>query len=208
MCLLGTVDRDVEQHYNDRLLSLLIPLLSSDEATSSNEALLGTTVILRMSEQFFEINNDAQRHLNGAVSLFMDGTDWSPVELNLATSCFWTYLRESIRIAFLRETPCPFDLSHLSLCNDDMTLPAQSEEVWTNRMTFLLIRVANACWGGMHAFSAAETKHLRDLLDNWRMSLPDSFSPWCIREDECEPFPLVRHFASWHGRYPLPFSGP
>src|SRR5690554_2531251 len=104
MFLLGIVDKSVEEHYNSKVLELLIPLLSSEEATSSNDALLATTVILRMSEQFLEVGNDAQRHLNGAASLFMDGTtDWSPVESSLAIACFWTHQRESIRICFLRE---------------------------------------------------------------------------------------------------------
>ncbi|KFY95227.1 hypothetical protein V498_03459, partial [Pseudogymnoascus sp. VKM F-4517 (FW-2822)] len=98
MYLLGIVENCVEEHYNGKVLELLIPLLSSsEEATSSNDALLATTVILRMSEQFLEVGNDAQRHLNGAASIFMDGsTDWSPIESSLAIACFWTHQRETI----------------------------------------------------------------------------------------------------------------
>lgn len=97
MFLTGKIGRDAEEFYTEKVLDLLIPLLSSEKATSSNQALLATTVILRMSEQFLEPGNDCQRHLKGAASLFMDGTDWSGIEVNLATACFWTHLRESIR---------------------------------------------------------------------------------------------------------------
>ncbi|KAF7126109.1 hypothetical protein CNMCM5793_002531 [Aspergillus hiratsukae] len=198
MYLRGMVDKEVEQYYNDRVVSLMIPALSSDQANSSNEALLATVVILRMSEQFLELNSDAQRHLQGAASLFLDGTDWSPMESNLATSCFWTYLRESIRISFLREQPCPFDLGHLSLRDDDMTIPAATDEVWTNRMTFLIIRVASLCWGPPRQHAAAEARSLRDLLEKWKAHLPPSFRPWCICENDNDPFPNIRYFASWH----------
>jgi hypothetical protein len=193
------VEKEVEQYYSDRVVSLMIPSLSSDKANSSNEALLATVVILRMSEQFLELSSDAQRHLQGAASLFLDGTDWSPVESNLSISCFWTYLRESIRISFLREQPCPFELSHLSLRDDDMTIPAPTDGVWTNRMTFLLIRVGSLCWGRARQHPTPESRSLKDLIDKWRAHLPPSFRPWCICENDNEPFPDIRYFAPWHG---------
>ncbi|KAJ5811848.1 hypothetical protein N7474_008149 [Penicillium riverlandense] len=198
MHLLGMVEKEVEQYYSDRVVSLMIPSLSSEKANSSNEALLATVVILRMSEQFLELSSDTQRHLQGAASLFLDGTDWSPVESNLATSCFWTYLRESIRISFLQEQPCPFDLTHLSLCEEDMTVPAPTDGVWTNRMTFLLVRVGALCWDRVRQHPTTESKSLKDLIDKWRAHLPPSFRPWCICENDNEPFPDIRYFAPWH----------
>lgn len=199
MYLRGLVEKEVEQYYSDRVVSLMIPALSSDQANSSNEALLATVVILRMSEQFLELSSDAQRHLQGAASLFLDGTDWSAVETNLATSCFWTYLRESIRISFLREQPCPFDLSHLSLRDDDMTIPAATDGIWTHRMTFLIIRVGALCWAPPRQHAAAEARSLRNLLEKWRAHLPPSFRPWCMFENDNDPFPNIRYFAPWHG---------
>lgn len=186
MFLMGSVEKSVEEYYNSKVLELLIPLLSSEDATSSNEGLLATTVILRMSEQFLEVGNDAQRHLNGAASLF-SGTDWSPVESNLAIACFWTHLRESIRICFLHQQPCHLDL--------DLSLSGESDEAWTNRMTYLLLRVCTACWGGTD-----DLKRLKSLVDDWRTHLPRSFRPWCIRETSNEPFPVIKYFAPWHGK--------
>lgn len=199
MHLLGIIEKGAEEYYNHRVVSLLIPALDSDEANSSNGALLATVVILRMSEQFLELSSDTQCHLQGAGSLFLDGTDWSPVESNLSIACFWTYLRESIRISFLREQPCQFDLSYLSLGHDDMTIPAPTDSVWTHRMTFLLIRVCSLCWGREEQQPTAESKRLKDRIDRWKANIPPSFRPWCIREEDREPFPEVRYFAPWHG---------
>lgn len=199
MHLLGLVEKAVEQDYSDQVVSLMIPALSSNQANSSNEALLATVVILRMSEQFLELSSDAQRHLQGAASLFLDGTDWSPDESDLATSCFWTYMRESIRISFLREQPCPFELSHLSLRDDDMTTPAVNDGVWTNRITYLLVQVGSLCWGQGHRDPTGQSRRFHVLIDNWKAHLPPSFQPWGLCEHEGQPFPDVRVLAPWHG---------
>ncbi|KAJ5585846.1 hypothetical protein N7450_005633 [Penicillium hetheringtonii] len=198
MYLRGLIDKEAEQYYSDRVVSLMIPALSSDQANSSNEVLLATIVILRMSEQFLELSSDAQRHLQGAASVFLDGTDWSPVETNLATSCFWSYLRESIRISFLREQPCPFDLGHLTLREDDMTIPAATDGIWTHRMTFLIIRAGELCWASPRQYAVTEARRLKTLLEKWRAHLPPSFRPWCICENDNNPFPNIRYFAPWH----------
>ncbi|KAJ5240854.1 uncharacterized protein N7469_002445 [Penicillium citrinum] len=198
MYLRGLIDKEAEQYYSDRVVSLMIPALSSDQANSSNEVLLATIVILRMSEQFLELSSDAQRHLQGAASVFLDGTDWSPVETNLATSCFWTYLRESIRISFLREQPCPFDLGHLTLREDDMMIPAATDGIWTHRMTFLIIRAGELCWASPRQYAVTEARRLKTLLEKWRAHLPPSFRPWCICENDNNPFPNIRYFAPWH----------
>lgn len=211
MFLLGSVEKSIEEQYNSKVLELLIPLLSSDEhATSSREALLTTTVILRMSEQFLELSNDAQRHLNGAASLFMHGaTDWSPIESSLAIACFWTHLRETVRICFLREQPCNLNICHLSLAQDDLNLLVAPDEAWTNQMTYLLLRVCTVCWNTNAAVpredsnALADSKRLRYLIDRWKETLPSSFRPWCVQEDSNGPFPLIRHFASWHGKSSL-----
>ncbi|KAL4894226.1 hypothetical protein BDV59DRAFT_16099 [Aspergillus ambiguus] len=200
MYLLGMIDKKVEQDYSDQVVSLMIPLLSSESANSSNEALLATVVILRMSEQFLELSSDAQRHLRGAASLFLDGTDWSPTESNLAISCFWTYMRESIRISFLQERPCPFELSHLSLHDDDMTTPAPDDGVWTNRITYLLVQVSSLCWGQTQTQQRPtdRSRKLNILIDNWKAHLPPSFQPWCACERDAQPFPDIRVFTPWH----------
>lgn len=201
MSLTGQVEKSVEEYYRSKVHELLIPLLSSEKATSSNETLLATAVILRMSEQFEDADTDAHCHLNGAASLLTDGTDWLPVEENLGIACFWTHLRESIRVCFLQEQPCPIDLDLLSLREDDMTsTPSDTrEELWTNRMTYLLLRICNLCWGYQKEDSRPALMRLQSLLEIWRHNLPQAFQPWCLREADDQPFPEVQCFETWHG---------
>lgn len=196
MFLMGILDQSAEEHYSGKVLEILIPLLSSDEATSTNEVLLATTVILRMAEQFLELGQDAQRHLNGAASLFVDGTDWQLAEENLATAAFWTHLRESIRICFLREQPPQLDLDRLRIA-ETYSSAAVSDEVWTNRMTYLLLEVCKVCWGNSVEACVTSASRLR-TLDLWKERLPYSYRPWCVREKNEQPFPEIRYFESWH----------
>lgn len=201
MSIVGKIEKSVEEHYRGKVLELLIPLLSSDQATSTNEVLLATTIILRMSEQFEEDDTDAQCHLNGAASLLTDGTDWSPVENSLGVACFWTYLRESIRVCFLREQPCQFGLDQLSLGGDDTPWMSAkgSDEYWTNKITYLLLQICNLCWGTAIEDSGPPLMRLRSLLDAWRQDIPGSFQPWCVREADDQPFPKFQCFESLHG---------
>lgn len=215
MFLTREMDRSVEEHYMGKVLEILIPLLSSEQATCSNHALLATCVILRMSEQFLDLSHDSQHHLNGAASLFTDGPIWGGIETDLAVASFWTHLRESIRICFLNERPCSLDLSKIELWFDEGDTPPSarlSDELWTNRVTYLLLRVCNLCWpqeqaGGSPAVSRSnEAERVKSLLRRWRHSLPPSFTPWCVRKSDKLPFPVVRCFESWHGKRSLVIS--
>lgn len=213
------MDKSVEEHYMGKVLELLIPLLSSEQATCSNHTLLSTTVILRMSEQFTDISHDSQRHLNGAASLFMDGTVWAGIETDLAVASFWTHLRESIRICFLNEQPCLMNLARFELWFEEGSFSASlrlSDELWTNRITYLLLKVCNLCWHQEPAAESpamsrgAEVDKIKSLVRQWRDSLPASFTPWCARKGDNQPFPVVQCFDSWHGElimiYTIPFS--
>ncbi|KAL8852641.1 MAG: hypothetical protein Q9221_002521 [Calogaya cf. arnoldii] len=71
MTLQGRLTPEDEAEYHNKAFSLLIPLLTSRPVPSEDAALLATSVILRMSEQFAELAEDAQHHLNGAFSLFV-----------------------------------------------------------------------------------------------------------------------------------------
>lgn len=209
MFLTNKMDKSVEELYMGKVFEILIPLLSSERATCSNHALMATCVILRMSEQFLEISHDSQHHLNGAASLFMDGAPWAGIETDLAVASFWTYLRETIRICFLNEQPCSLDLSNFELWLEDGTTPTSvtlSDELWTNRITYLLLRVCNLCWQqspkGKSPLGATtvEANRLKSLVRRWRECLPASFTPWCARKSDTKPFPVVRCFELWHGK--------
>lgn len=201
MELRGEVDKSTEESFSSKVLEILIPLLSSEHATTANDALLATTVILRMSEQFMDSGKDSQRHLNGAASLFTDGTAWPLIEKDLATASFWTHLRESIRVCFVHERPCQIPLDELILMDINNARATLEDEVWTNHITYVLLQTINLCWG------TATSNHLFEKLeseaDEWKLSLPSSFRPWCFSrntDDHGNPFPRIQCFESWHGR--------
>lgn len=200
MCLLGLLNQSTAAQYNGEVLQRLIPLLSSHEATSTNEILLATTVVLRMAEQFSELEQDTQSHLKGAVSLFMDGTNWPLAEHNLGIAAFWTHLRELIRICFLREQPPEFALDQLSITDNHPRADAPEEE-WTNRSTYLMLKVCKLCWGGSADKTHAALEEVRTSLDLWKQKLPQCFSPWSVRETTDHPFPAIKYFESWHGEF-------
>ncbi|KAI9815141.1 MAG: hypothetical protein M1827_002984 [Pycnora praestabilis] len=195
--LLGRIDKSTEEQYHNKSIGLLIPLLSSQYAPQRNEALLATTVILRMSEQFSEIGDDAQHHLNGAFSLFATiRHEWSPRQTDVRGTAFWIYIRESIRVCFLNEQACQFDMS---LCPEEASFTPVSDEAWTNRMTYLLARLCNACWGSTSIEERqSKLERLGILVDQWHSGLPETFQPWCFREVDYEAFPNVQYLSTSH----------
>ncbi|RKK66312.1 hypothetical protein BFJ69_g15515 [Fusarium oxysporum] len=130
--------------YANEAVSMLIPLLSPDCVCAGSGALLSTAVILRMSEQFSELAEDAIYHLCGACSLFTTVQEkWSPSGTGLRGAAFWTYVRESIRVCFLKEEGCQFDLN---MVDGDLPKPSTGydEEAWANHISYLLARLCNA----------------------------------------------------------------
>lgn len=197
--LRGELDKSVEGYYRAKVLEILIPLLSSHDSTTCNESLLATTVILRMSEQFLELENDTRRHLHGAASLFSADASscWSLREVNLATASFWTHLRESIRVAFLNEKPCDVYLQNLVSYEALSSGNEVPDEAWTNLMTYILLQTIELCWG--ESKLPSEFGRLADEIDEWEASVPQSFRPWYFAGEPDCPFPKILHFESWHG---------
>ncbi|KAL4896718.1 hypothetical protein BDV59DRAFT_199069 [Aspergillus ambiguus] len=197
--LWGRSDRDPADYYHNQAISLLIPLLDPKTRSVSTENLLATIVILRMSEQFSEPDEDAQCHLHGAFSLLTSSkAKWPPDRVDVTGIAFWTFVRQTLRICFLFEQECRFDLGIIDSSN--LLSPAR-DEVWTNRMTYLLAKVCNACWSPLPAAEGC-TQCLDDLeadINAWRESLPEAFKPWFYHQSRSEPFPTIRYLSKWHG---------
>ena len=194
MSLMEKVDKASEETYQSQAIGLLIPLLDSREQPWTDEVLLATAVILRMSEQFSEVAEDAQHHLNGAFSLFgTSGQKWSPFNTGLRGIAFWIYLRESIRVCFLFEQACRFDMSLI----EDYAFEQAPDEVWSNRMTYLLARTCNACWGSAVVDGEGEMARLNSAIDAWKRGLPSTFLPWSTCAGD-GPFPTIRVLSTWH----------
>jgi hypothetical protein len=190
----GKARESVEEVYQKKAIGVSIPLLSSRSEPWRDEILLATTIILRMSEQFSELGNDIQHHLNVAFSLY--GTShhrWSPFQTDVRGVAFWVYLRESIHICFLYEQGCPFDMGLI----EDEAPNEGPDEVWTNRMTYFLARVCNACGGNFPGDTAVQMATLRELVDRRKSNLPETFEPWAsYQENKSSTTILV--VSTWH----------
>lgn len=202
MSLRSEVSVSVKERYHNHAINLLIASLSSDPNPEDRDVLLATVVILRMSEQFSEIYEDACCHLAGAASLFSLKariSRWSSHQTDLAGTAFWIYIRESLRLSFLNEEACQFDLR---LIQEEKYFDSAPEEVWTNRMTFILAKVCNACFGELD--STDQRKQFQELdtqLNSWVNCVPKSFRPWWFKKDGFGPFPGIAFLSTWHGEF-------
>ncbi|KAM6530492.1 hypothetical protein FALCPG4_008619 [Fusarium falciforme] len=200
LLLHGMLDECVYEEYSNEAISILIPLLSPDCVHAGSGALLSTAVILRMSEQFSELAEDAKYHLRGACSLFTTVQEkWSPSYTDLRGVSFWTYVRESIRVCFLNEEGCQFNLE---MVDGDLakTSAGHDEEAWANHMSYLLARLCNACWGSSDAAEPRESAigEIRADIDEWRAGLPDSYQPWYNCREKHQTFRVVKFLSPWH----------
>jgi hypothetical protein len=193
---------EVKETLHDRAVRELIPLLTSCHRGRAPEAVLATTVLLRMTEQFLEPDEDRQHHLYGSSTLFETGyTNWSLSADSLSTTSFWAYLRGSIRVSFLREQPCPFQLDPLTTVWEDACLTASvTDEAYTNAITYLLAELCTVCWGEAASpdSSISMMTRLEHAIADWKSRLPESFQPWYLEFNEHDTFPDVRYVAPWH----------
>ena len=189
----GKLDKTKGDEYEDLAISSFIPQLTDSDNTLTRETTLATAVILRMAEQFSEVQDDARYHLVGASTLF------TTLNGSISTSAsFWLYMRQSIRAAFLNEDPCNLDVAPLNI-----EFTPVSEAAWTNRITVLLARICSACWN-KSMNNMAQQKQLDELyplLDLWSQKVPEEFRPWCEYRAEMEPFPVICYTSPWHGQY-------
>lgn len=201
LCLRGNLAYEVYERFHGEAIAALIPLLSPQYEAHDYEVLLATTVILRMSEQFTELSEDGLYHLQGANSLFaMAGDQWSPACTGLKGAAFWTYLRESIRICFLNEQACPFDLGMINERFQETS--TTTEETWANQITYLMAQLCSACWSHEDPTARAlMRRNVRARLEEWRESVPESFKPWSFIRDKYQAFPSMKFLAPWHGRF-------
>jgi hypothetical protein len=72
-----------------------------------------------------------------------------------------------------------------------------SDEMWANRIYYLLAKVVNFSFGRSQAsdeLRRKEGKELEEALERWRQNLPPGFQPfWYAEADEGElnPFPSI-----------------
>ena len=184
-----------KDHYHDQVISRMINALATHPNPEHDETLLATAVILRMSEQFYEITEDIKHHLIGAASLFSSrppAAKWSPYHTDLSGTAFWIYLRETLLICFMSEEACQVDLS---LVEHEEVFASAPDEVWTNRSSYLLALACNVYFGGENNLEAVE---LQTLIELWIKDIPASFRPWCVLPSDDGPFPRIFFYSTWH----------
>lgn len=193
LTLMGQLDKAKGDLYEDKAIAELIPRLSERSESSFQETLPAITVILRMAEQFSEIQDDARCHLLGASSIFAS----NPENASLGAAAFWVYMRQSIRVSFLNEEPCRSGAGNLM----DIAFTPASDETWVNRITYLLARTCSACWDTTLSteLRANVLEELHVSLELWLQSIPGTFQPWCNYHAENDPFPVIRYICPWHG---------
>lgn len=201
LVLRGELEEPQEQSYEGKAIEVLIPRLSvvtqHGPQTQEGAILATTVVILRMSEQFSEIRDDAQRHLFGASSLF--ATRSGGDETASDTAPFILYLRQSIRIAFLNEKPCSFAGYQY---RNNICLSPCPDYVWVNRMTVLVPRICSVCWDASLSDTIRDgiLEQLSKSMEQWRESVPATFDPWCHYRREQDVFPVICFISPWHGK--------
>lgn len=199
--LLGRLDRATEQRFNDYAIQLLIQKLSEDPATWSEGSVLTTTVLMRVTEQFSEIADDGEYHLNGAFSITAAaGRTWELAPVDLETSAFWTYLRMSVRMCFLCEHATKCDPVALVRIRSSKSTSATLlvEAALTNRMTYLMANICNACWPASRRVDEADLVKLKAELEDVGTSLPPVFQPWSSISQPGSRYPIVKHIDTWH----------
>jgi hypothetical protein len=188
------VDPAVADAYHSECVKEMIPMLA-DESAIADESLLAATVLLRMYEIMKGMGQDHQYHLWGASSLV------SIQKINVNTrdlrhTAFWAFLRQDVTIALATNQPTKLDLES---CGVELEFTEVDDDIWTNRMTFLLAKTVNFCFGPVEKTMERWTL-LKGEVELWKESAPASFKPFYTQPHGLhgEPFPAIWLLFPWH----------
>jgi hypothetical protein len=170
--------------------------------TLLDDTLLASTVLLRMYEIMRGMGQDAQYHLWGANNLV------SYLKINVNTrnlkhTAFWAYLRQDITIALATKQPTKLDLES---CGVELEFTEVDDDIWTNRMTFLLAKTVNYCFGADGGRTTERWNVIKGEVDLWKERAPASFRPFYAQTHGVhgEPFPAIWLLFPWHSTLPPP----
>ncbi|KAL4891215.1 hypothetical protein BDV59DRAFT_70624 [Aspergillus ambiguus] len=183
-----------EEKYQSKCVGLLIPILNDVASAVQDEAVLATIVILRMSEQYAEYDVDRQYHLvPGAFAHLGPSVRSSTATGGLLQATFYSYVRADIRMALLGQRSTRISVDSWPL---DESSPFTDAD-WANRITWLLVHTINLCYGqdihGVLSFG-----ELSNLIDEWKRTVPSTFSPYFYEQKPRETFPTIRLICPWH----------
>ncbi|GKZ75404.1 hypothetical protein AnigIFM56816_000056 [Aspergillus niger] len=183
-----------EDRYQSTCINLLIPILNDVGSAVQDEAVLATITILRMSEQYDEYHVDRQCHLvPGAFAHLDPSVQASTRTGGLLQATFYSYVRADIRMAILGRCSTKISVASWPL---DESYP-ETDADWANRMTWLLVHAINHCFG-RECPGLLPRAQLDELIDAWRINVPDTFEPYYYEEQERDSFPVIRLLCPWH----------
>ena len=189
----GSYSADMADEYHDSCVHRLIPALE-DLSLATESALPVSTVILRMHEMLSN-EIDFQRHLRGCISLFRyNRNKFRPGSLQ--HTAFWTYVRQEILTALANSSATHVDTSDRTY---KVVFSGETDDDWTNNITWLTAQVINYCFDPQVASSAEQWDELHLAVESWRERLPDTFRPLSVVADD-ESFPIITHLCTWHGK--------
>jgi hypothetical protein len=176
----------------------MIPQLR-DETGILDDALLAATVLLRMYEIMKGMGEDHQYHLWGASSL-VSIQKINVNTRNLRHTAFWAFLRQDVTIALATNNPTKLNLED---CGVELEFTEVDDDIWTNRMTFLLAKTVNFCFGPVEK-TMERWSTLKGEVDLWKERAPASFKPFYTQPQGVhgEPFPAIWLLFPWHSRCP------
>lgn len=208
-------DPYASDRYHQECLNVLIPMLSHEHQTMSDENLFAATIILRVWEEM-EVrhrNVDAHSYLVGIKAFVHHGTggDGSRYLMpgSLSGAAFWVGLRQEIYSAVMNHEPVRINLVHSLV---DRTVLPTDDYAWANRAIVHCADVLNFCFGDgtqgtMGRGGGLEWwNELDEYNKQWQESLPSSFTPIFYREpapEKKEAFPEVWYQSACHGSCPL-----
>lgn len=209
-------DPYASDRYHQECLNVLIPILSHEQHTLSDENLFAATIILRVWEEM-EVKAsgvDAHSYLLGIQAFVhhstaggdaVTGSSRYLMPGSLSGAAFWVGLRQEIYSAVMNQEPVRINLVH-SLA--DRTLIPTDDIGWANRAVVHCADVLNYCFGegGQGSMGRAGGIEWWSELDaynhGWTESLPGSFTPIFYRDadaDKGEVFPEVWYQSACHG---------
>lgn len=205
-------DPYASDRYHQECLNVLIPMLSHEHQTMSDENLFAATIILRVWEEM-EVkhpNVDAHSYLVGIKAFVHHGTggDGSRYMMpgSLSGAAFWVGLRQEIYSAVMNQEPVRINLVHSLV---DRTLVPTDDFTWSNRAIVHCADVLNFCFGDgtqgtMGRGGGLEWwNELDEYNKRWQESLPSSFTPIFYREPDAgkEAFPEIWYQSACHGQF-------
>ncbi|KAE8375839.1 hypothetical protein BDV26DRAFT_6007 [Aspergillus bertholletiae] len=183
---------DEAEHYHDRCIELLLPVLN-DRTAISDGVILASSVLLRFYEEIsapIRGRDDAWHLLGGFAFVEEVQNESRHWQEGLGRGAFWIHQRQDIINAILNQRPTK---ANLTLCGLDRTSSDSNPETWAKRCTCLVADVVSFCFGP-NASSIERYDTLRHQLDWWDMHKPPCSTAFFQSELDHQtedPFPEI-----------------